>query len=87
MGICSYKNKDPIINNIIIHPDPIINNIIIHPDSIIIPKYKELNQSPPYRFNKICINEQSQSPPINIKKYNINQIINLDEYHYNKYMK
>ena len=74
-------------NIITLTPNP---NIIKSITNIIILKYNELNQSPSYCFNKLCINEQqpkSQTPPINFKKNNINQIIDLDEYIYTKYMK
>ena len=98
MGICSYNNKDDNISDstvITIQPDSTI--ITIQPDStmrnnILIPKYNELDQSPPSCFNTRCINKhitQGQSPPINTHCINkhITQEQNLDEYYYNKYMR
>lgn len=80
MGICSYKIP------IIIRDSRI---------QVVIPKYNELNQSPPICFNKHCMLvdlkvKQCQSPSIDKNKHCINKHITqcerFDEYYYNKYM-
>ena len=63
-------------------------------NNILIPKYNDLNQSPPMCVNTRCIHTRSitqlQSPPSGFNKHCINKHItqeqNLDEYYYNKYM-
>jgi hypothetical protein len=81
-------------NNTISTPDNIIStldNIISTPDNIIIPKYNELNQSPPFCFYRLCIKNSirpCKSPDIVNNKRCINKHHqNLDEYWYNNYMR